>query len=105
MKLLVAYQIGYFLGRLNAPKGRMETKPGYKSTEFWLSLAATLIGFVLASGVLNPADPQEARVLQALGFAAAILAQLGYTAARAYVKGGEVKALALVEASKRLPPS
>lgn len=79
-------------------------KPGYKSTEFWLSLAATIVGFVLASGFLNPADPEEARILQVLGFVAAILAQLGYTASRAYVKGGETKAKALAEIAKLNPP-
>jgi len=26
-----------------------DTKPGYKTTEFWLSLCATLLGFLLAA--------------------------------------------------------
>ena len=33
----------------------MDTKPGYKTTEFWLSLLATLLGFLLASGVMDVA--------------------------------------------------
>ena len=30
-------------------------KPGYKTTEFWISLAAVIIGSVVASGIV-PAD-------------------------------------------------
>lgn len=56
--------------------------PGYKTTEFWLSFLAIVFGAVLASGAL----PQGGIAAQIIGGAAAILAQLGYTAARAQVK-------------------
>jgi hypothetical protein len=62
-----------------------ETKPGYKTTEFWLSLLATLVGFLMASGLLDsqPADGWIARVV---GGIVAALAALGYSASRAKVK-------------------
>ena len=55
-------------------------KPGYKTTEFWLSLAAVLVASVLSSGLENPA------VLKAAGIIGSVLAAMGYTYARAKVK-------------------
>lgn len=78
----------------------MKEKPGYKTTEFWLSLTATVVGFVLASGLLSPADETHAKILQVLGLVASILANLGYTAARAHAKGKATEASALVEIAK-----
>ena len=59
-------------------------KPGYKTTEFWLSTAATVVGLVLASGAL----PEQADNLwvRLIGGIVAVLAALGYTASRAKVK-------------------
>jgi hypothetical protein len=56
--------------------------PGYKTTEFWLSLAAMVVGAALASGVF----PSESGMEKILGLAATILAQLGYTVSRTLVK-------------------
>lgn len=64
-------------------------KPGWKTTEFWLSLAATLVGAVLASGAVS-----NDIVLQILGGLSSVLAALGYSAARTVVKGNEAKAKA-----------
>lgn len=57
-------------------------KAGYKTTEFWLSAAVTLIGLLAASGVI-PVDSPWAK---AIGFASAALAAMGYTASRGAVK-------------------
>jgi len=57
-------------------------KPGYKTTEFWLSLLAMLLGALMASGVIA----EGSTVAQILGIVLAGLAQLGYTAGRAQVK-------------------
>ena len=57
-------------------------KPGYKTTEFWLSTVATLAGIVLASGAV--ADGSQAA--QIVGGIVAVLATLGYTGARAKAK-------------------
>jgi len=63
----------------------MDTKPGYKTTEFWLSLLATLLGFLLASGVMD-AVPEESWIAKLVGGLVAVLATLGYSASRAKVK-------------------
>jgi len=65
-------------------------KQGYKTTEFYLSFAAMLLGTVMASGLI----PSDGPWLQILGLAAAALAGLGYTGARMVLKGGDRKAAA-----------
>lgn len=55
-------------------------KPGYKTTEFWLSCAAMALSAAFASGALNNTE-----VLIA-GFAASVLVALGYSVSRAMVK-------------------
>lgn len=57
-------------------------KAGFKTTEFWLSCAAVLIGAVTASGVI-PAGSVWERVI---GLVVAGLAALGYTGARLALK-------------------
>lgn len=57
-------------------------KPGYKTTEFWLSLAAVLVGAVAASGVI-PAETVWERIV---GLIVSALAALGYTGARLALK-------------------
>lgn len=59
--------------------------PGYKTTEFWLSLTVVILGAVAASGVF----PQGGLASQIVGGVIAILAQLGYTASRTQVKTTE----------------
>jgi hypothetical protein len=68
---------------------------GYKSTEFWLSLAAVLVGALLASGAI-----ESDGALKLLGMASSILATLGYTGARAMTKTAEAKAIASVESTR-----
>jgi uncharacterized membrane protein YebE (DUF533 family) len=73
-------------------------KPGWKTTEFWLSLAAMIVGALLASGAL--ADGSTAA--KVVGTIASVLGALGYTANRMMVKGKTAAA----EAAKALasPP-
>lgn len=73
----------------NAPTTRIPSaeeaktvKPGYKSTEFWLSAVATLLGIVLASGAI----PEGGTIAQIVGGILSVLASLGYTASRTQVK-------------------
>jgi hypothetical protein len=63
----------------------MQEKPGYKTTEFWLKVAAILVSAVLASGLLPP----ESTVLKIVATVATILGALGYTGARVYLKARE----------------
>lgn len=61
--------------------------PGYKTTEFWLSLIAVVLGAVLTSGAL----PQGGIASQIVGGAMAVLGALGYTASRTQVKVTDIK--------------
>lgn len=65
-------------------------KPGFKTTEFYLSLAAMILGAVAASGLI----PADGPWLQILGLATSMLAGLGYTGQRMVIKSGERRAKA-----------
>lgn len=73
-----------------------DKKPGYKTTEFWLSALAVIAGMVLASGALG----EHTGLYQALSFGLTALGALGYTASRTLVKASELKAKTLIEANK-----
>ena len=57
-------------------------KPGYKTTEFWMSLIAVGLGIVVAAGVV----PMEGMSAQIVGLVEAGLVALGYTGARMTLK-------------------
>ena len=57
-------------------------KPGYKSSEFYLSTAAFILGALMASGVIAEGSP----VAQAIGLAASALAAMGYSWSRGAAK-------------------
>lgn len=57
-------------------------KPGFKTTEFWLSSLAMVLGVVLASGAI----PEGGMAGQIVGGVLSVLASLGYTASRTQVK-------------------
>lgn len=57
-------------------------KPGYKTTEFWLSVSACALGAFAASG----AFPDEHIAMKIAGMALAALAAMGYTTSRLFVK-------------------
>ena len=65
----------------------MGTKPGYKTTEFWLSLLGTLLGAVMASDILDA----DSIIVQVIGACLLVLTTMGYTAGRAKVKNAESK--------------
>ena len=68
------------------------SKPGYKSTEFWLTFVALLIGALLSSGVVQ----ESTSVHQMVVFVASALAAMGYTAGRTFVKHSTTKAKAII---------
>ena len=53
-------------------------KPGYKTTEFWLTALAMLLGALMASGLLA----EGSMPLQVAGMVSVVLAKLGYTSSR-----------------------
>jgi hypothetical protein len=70
------------MSETNTPSSSPSVTPGYKTTEFWLSATAMVVGAALASGLF----PSESGIEKILGLAATILAQLGYTVSRTMVK-------------------
>jgi len=59
-------------------------KSGWKTTEFWLTLAVVIIAYLLSTDLGSvEAYPVLAKIL---GMAAAVLAALGYQASRTAVK-------------------
>jgi hypothetical protein len=62
------------------------TKPGYKTTEFWLSTAAIVIGLLYAAGVVAPEGTDA--LSKAIAFGATALAALGYSVSRGLAKKG-----------------
>lgn len=78
-------------------------KPGYKSTEFALTVLAIVVTILMASGLFG----ETGVAYKALAFASSTLAALGYTYGRSLVKAADSQAKALIEASKQdeQPPS
>jgi hypothetical protein len=57
-------------------------KPGYQTTEFWLTTAATLVGLMIASGII----PTSGIWPQIVGVVSSVLSSLGYSIGRSLVK-------------------
>lgn len=59
-----------------------KVKPGWKTTEFWFTAAACIVGLVMASGGLEA----EGTMMKGLGLAASALASMGYSFSRGLAK-------------------
>ena len=59
-------------------------KPGYKTTEFWLTLGATVVGLAIASGVV----PETGMWPKIVALVVSVFAAMGYTVSRTNVKNG-----------------
>ena len=62
--------------------GDRQMKSGYKTTEFWMSAAAAIVGLLMTAGVFDEAGT----TMKALGLAAAGLASAGYAVSRGIAK-------------------
>lgn len=62
----------------------MNPKPGWKTTEFWLSTAAALLSAAYASGAIGQGTPLD----KALSIVAMALAAAGYSVSRGAAKNG-----------------
>ena len=60
----------------------MNTKPGYKTTEFWLSLLGSVLGAIMASDVFD----ENSKIVQLIGAGLMLLSTMGYTVGRMKVK-------------------
>ena len=74
-----------------APPPAVALKAGYKTTEFWLTVLAMLVGAVMASGLLPGGAPT-----QIAGIVASGLGSLGYTVSRTSAKNAAGSAVVLV---------
>ena len=61
---------------------QVEKKAGYKSTEFWMSMAAVLVGAIASTGLVE--DNEFAAKI--VGLITATLVALGYTGSRLTLK-------------------
>ena len=57
-------------------------KPGYQTTEFWMTAAATVVGLAIASGIV----PTSGTWPQIVGLVTGVLGAMGYTVSRTAVK-------------------
>lgn len=60
----------------------MASKPGYKTTEFYLTLLASLLGMLWASGLISEGSTAD----KAIGFVAMAMSQAGYAVSRGLAK-------------------
>lgn len=59
-----------------------EPKKGIKTTEFWFSTVAAVVGLLYASGLIAPDSGGD----KMLGLVATVLAAMGYTVSRGLAK-------------------
>jgi hypothetical protein len=66
-------------------------KPGYKTTEFWVSIVIAVSGVLVAMGVITP--EQQAGIGEglntAIGGIMTVLSSLGYSISRGIAKKGD----------------
>jgi len=60
-------------------------KPGYKTTEFYLTILSIVCGLLMSSGLIMDGGTAH----QIIGILAAALASAGYGLARGLAKGGK----------------
>jgi len=79
----------------------MGTK-GYKSTEFWLSLAAMILGAIMAAGIF----PDDSGWAKLVGIAISGLSAMGYQRSRTEFKKAKVAAdIRAMEVADAIDPS
>ena len=59
-------------------------KPGYQTTEFWLTLGATVVGLGVASGLV----PETGVWAKVVSLVVSVFATMGYTVNRSLMKKG-----------------
>ena len=61
-----------------------EVKPGWKSTEFWVTVVVAVASLAWGAGVVDPAGDSGAD--KTFGFVCSALSALGYTVSRGMAK-------------------
>ena len=67
-------------------KNNKEIKPGYRTTEFWVTVLVALASLLWGSGWLDPDGVGTAN--KVFGFVCSSLSALGYTVSRGLAKKG-----------------
>lgn len=76
---------GYTVARGQAKAGAPTDKPGYKTTEFWLTALATVVTVVTSSGILVAGTVAQ----KVISVAVTLLGLLGYQNSRGVAKGNQ----------------
>ncbi len=68
----------------------MESKPGYMTTEFWMSVIASLLGVLGALGVFTPDQVSSVNkgLIELAGALTPVAAAFGYSISRGNAKKG-----------------
>ena len=69
-----------------ATKKNDEVKPGYKSTEFWITVLVAAASLAWGAGIVDPEGASNAD--KVFGFICSAAAALGYTISRGLAKKG-----------------
>ncbi len=75
------------------PIEELTNKPGIKTTEFWVTLATSIVSVLVLSGVIKAQNvgPMNEAMVQIAGAVALIISNLNYIWSRASVKKEVVK--------------
>ena len=68
------------------PTKNNDIKPGWKTTEFWVTVSVTVASLLWGADVLDPEGAGTAN--KVFGFVVAALSGLGYTVSRGLAKKG-----------------
>jgi len=70
------------------PPVKKEVKPGWKSTEFWVTVVTSLISILAAGGFISVDDAETAQggATQIAGLIGLVIAQVGYATSRGSAK-------------------
>lgn len=71
-----------------------EIKPGYKTTEFWITMVQSIAGIAVTVGVFTPdiADTLVKGITSVVGGVVAIISVVSYIRGRTEVKLGQIAA-------------
>ena len=72
---------------MSTAKANKEVKPGWKTTEFWLTTITVLASLLWGAEMLDPESSGTANKI--FGFVVAALWTVGYTVSRGLAKGGK----------------
>lgn len=71
----------------------MDLKPGYKTTEFYQSIAYGIVGTLLLLGIVPVSDTQEIQeyIIQVIGGLMSLISLVNYTTGRLQLKSEALK--------------